>query len=159
MNGQRSEHVLHPEQSSSTITEVAASTSIEPALIVARALAAAAEACATVWGISLGDWQHPTTKIPSFMVATGSSLGCFSRKNPSALRLMENFRPTSSASARGSIAVLSTTISTGTRRCRPTRVSSPMIISLPSSSGLSAISVTSAGRPRTKFVPSSRTRL
>ena len=150
---------MHPEQSSSTITDVAASTSIEPALMAARARAAAAEAWATVWGISLGDWQHPTTKIPSFMVATGSSLGCFSRKNPSALRLTENILATSSASARGSMAVLSTTISTGVRRCRPTRVSSPMTISLPSSSGLSAISVTSAGRPLTKLVPSSSTRL
>src|SRR5450756_428850 len=60
----------------STLT-VALSTS-------ANAPAAAAPAWATVSGMSLGYWQQPAMKMPSVIVLTGSSLGCRSRKKPSA---------------------------------------------------------------------------
>ncbi len=73
-------HVLQPEHSSSWITEVAASISTVPLLIIDNTLAAAADACATVSGISFGPWQQPAMKTPSVVVATGSSLGCFSKK-------------------------------------------------------------------------------
>ena len=34
--------------------------------------------------MSLGPWQAPARRTPSLAVLTGASLGCFSRKKPSA---------------------------------------------------------------------------
>src|ERR1039457_3848171 len=46
------------------------------AAIVTATLLAAAEAGATVSGISLGAWQAPHTKTPAALVSTGRNLGC-----------------------------------------------------------------------------------
>ena len=44
----------------------------------ASVLADAAEAVATVSGMSLGDWQAPVRKIPRVTLSTGASLVCAS---------------------------------------------------------------------------------
>ena len=98
-------------------------------------LAAAADPCATLAGISFGPTAQPATRIPSVMVVTGSSLTCRSMKNPSTLQEMPNILATSLASSCGSRPVERITISTGMRHCLPTRVSSAWTISLFSSSG------------------------
>ena len=46
--------------------------------------------------MSLGDWQQPAMKMPSVVVATGSSLGWLSMNQPSLSWLMLTSRATSS---------------------------------------------------------------
>ena len=108
--------------------------------------------------MSFGPWQAPAMKTPSVIVATGSSLGWRSVSQPSMLQESPKRRAVSFASARGSRAPIRMTMSTGRRCCRPRRVSSYCRISLPSSPGSRAASVTSATRPRTKCMPSLRRR-
>ena len=67
--------------------------------------------------MSLGPWQAPAMNTPSVIVATGSSLGCRSVNQPAMLQEMPHLRPISLASSRGSSADISTTMSTGMRRC------------------------------------------
>lgn len=87
-------------------------------------------------------------------VDTGASFGCRSVKKPSGPRVMFSSRLTASASACGSSATESTTMSTGMRRTVLARVSSARMTSLPSSAGDIAQSLTSATRPRMKCTPS-----
>ena len=76
--------VWQPEQISGSIQLMAEGTSTTPRVARDRDLAAAPEAWDTVSGMSLGDWQAPARKTPSVAVFNGPSLGCSSRKNPSA---------------------------------------------------------------------------
>jgi hypothetical protein len=46
------------------------------------AAAAAAAACATVSGMSLGPWIVPARNIPSAVVSNGLNLGCNSNAKP-----------------------------------------------------------------------------
>ena len=89
--------------------------------------------------------------MPSVMVATGSSLGCFSIYQPSAAaRNAEQLGDFFGILHAAPIAADRMTISTGMRRCLPASVSSTWMINLPSSPGSRAASVTSATLPRTK---------
>ena len=83
-------HVLQPEHMFSSTQAVLGSSSICPESIRTRTLAAAASAWATVSGMSFAPWQAPATITPSLAVFTGASLGCFSRKKPSAEQEMPN---------------------------------------------------------------------
>src|SRR5512139_273399 len=83
--GQISMHNLQPAQRSGLMVAVVGSTSISPWADRDIASAAAAEAWATVSGISFGPWQHPAKKIPSTFVDTGLNFGWASMKNLSAL--------------------------------------------------------------------------
>ncbi len=85
--------------------------------------AAAAAPCTTVSGTSFGPWQAPAIKMPSVMVATGSSLGWRSTKKPSKSQPILKICETSLESWRDSIAGLRITMSTGTRRLLPRSVS------------------------------------
>ena len=98
--------------------------------------AAAAAPWATEAGMSFGPWHTPATNTPSVIVATGSSFGWRSVYQPAMLHEMPHFRPISLASVCGSIAPISTTISTGMRRCLPSSVSSTWTIELALSGGL-----------------------
>ena len=60
---------------SSSTSLVAASTSISPRPISDSAWAAAAEACATVSGMSFGPWQAPAMKTPSVACRDRGELG------------------------------------------------------------------------------------
>ncbi len=70
-------------------------------------------------GISFGPWQAPAMKMPSVIVATGSSFGWRSMKKPSKSQPMPKICATSLESWRASMAGLRMTISTGMRRCLP----------------------------------------
>ena len=57
--GQTDPHTRQPLHRASSTSANTASTSIRPRLIRARIRAAAARACATLSGISFGDWHAP----------------------------------------------------------------------------------------------------
>ena len=157
-NGHMVLQTRQPEQAFSSTEATTGSMSTWPLLIIPWMRAAAAAPWDTESGMSFGPWQAPAMKTPSVMVATGSSLGWRSVSHPSMLQESPNLSAVSLASARGSRAPMSRTMSTGRRCCRPRRVSSYCRMSLPSSPGSRAASVTSATRPRTKCMPSFRRR-
>ncbi len=64
-----------PQHFSGSMYEIVGSTLTVGLSTRASAHAAAAPACATVSGMSLGYWQQPAMKMPSVTVLTGSSLG------------------------------------------------------------------------------------
>ena len=92
--------ILQPAHFSASTMLVADSTSISPLDMRDWTSEAAAEAWATVSGMSLGPWQAPAIKIPSVAVDTGASFGCRSVKNPSP-QLMWKVRASLAASSAG----------------------------------------------------------
>ncbi len=102
---------------------------------------AAARAWATVSGMSFGAWQAPAMKMPSVVVATGSSLGWLSMNQPSLSRLMLTRWATSSTSSRGSMPTMRMTRSAGISTVSPESCSFTSI-SMPQSSPGSALRIT-----------------
>src|SRR5512136_2305781 len=84
--GHTSTHMPHPAHSSASTTAVADSTGTVPRMSGMSDEEAAALAWEIVSEMSLGPWQQPAKKTPSMAVSTGRSLGCASRKKPSAER-------------------------------------------------------------------------
>src|SRR5512136_1139693 len=75
----------HPAQSSGSTHAINGSFSRLSLEMIPSARDAAPLACAAASAMSLGAWQAPERKIPPTKVSLGLSLGCASRRKPSAL--------------------------------------------------------------------------
>ena len=124
LNGHSPLQMRQPEHISLLTVARTGSSATSFCRILSNTRAEAAAPCATLEGISFGPCAQPAMKMPSVMVAIGSSLGCFSVNQPSVEQEMPNSLPTSFASARGCNPLERMTISTGMRRCFPASVSS-----------------------------------
>jgi len=84
-DGHIASHIPQPVHRLTSTSATSGSISTSPCISGIEALIAAPTACATLSGISFGDWQQPATKMPSVNVSRGRSFGCASMKKQSFL--------------------------------------------------------------------------